>query len=680
MFHVDLLLLDLVIVLISARLLGAVARRLGQPPVVGEIVAGILLGPTLLGPLLGDRLFGDGMMPPLRALADVGLVLFMFVVGMELDQKLVRGRGRTAVTVALGSTLVPFVLGCALALGIAGDHVDGARTLPFVLFMGAAMAATAFPVLARIITDRGMQRSTVGGLSLASAAVIDVLAWTALAVVAGLAGAGGSAGGGVGEGADQWRVALALPYGLLMFLVVRPLLAHLVPARQRAGRLTPGLLSLVLIGLLASSWATEWMHVHFIFGAFVFGAVMPREGAERLNHEILERLEQLAVLLLLPMFFVVAGLDVNLRTLDLSSLGTLAAILVVAIGGKLLGSYAAARTRLPGRQALAIATLLNTRGLTELVILSVGLQKGVLDEELYSLMVVMALLTTAMTEPLLRKVYPGRRVARDIEQAGREALGTRAATRVLVVVPGSPAEQVPLAELAALLARSAAPAEVILAHLRPYPGGRLELGGGLSSELAELTETLHELEVLADAVRAHGPEVRVVSRFSASVGAELAELAAEAAPGLVVLPRGTPGHAAIRDGVACPVVTVASPGPPGPPPAGPVAVPHGQAGEDTVRVALTLALACGRPLVVEGGGRAPALVRRLTRLGVEVTGGPVPGDALTVAGDGAGQVTGPAAHLLVRAERDADPVDWPALVSALRRTPAESPVEVSVRS
>ncbi|MFD0890866.1 cation:proton antiporter, partial [Streptosporangium algeriense] len=219
---------------------------------------------------------------------------------------------------------------------------------------------------------------------------------------------------------------MALPYGLLMFLVVRPLLARLVPARQRAGRLTPGLLSLVLIGLLASSWVTEWMQVHFIFGAFVFGAVMPREGAERLSHEILERLEQLAVLLLLPMFFVVAGLDVNLRTLDLSSLGTLAAILVVAIGGKLLGSYAAARTRLPGRQALAIATLLNTRGLTEIVILSVGLQKGVLDEELYSLMVVMALLTTAMTGPLLRRIYPGRRVARDIAQAERAALGTRA--------------------------------------------------------------------------------------------------------------------------------------------------------------------------------------------------------------------------------------------------------------
>ncbi|MEV8637459.1 cation:proton antiporter [Streptosporangium sp. NPDC051023] len=666
MLHVDLLLLDLVIVLIAARLLGAAAKRLGQPAVVGEIVAGILLGPTLLGPIIGERLFGAEMRPPLQALADVGLVLFMFVVGMELDQKLVRGKGKIAVTVALGSTLVPFALGCALALGIAGDHVGGAKTLPFVLFMGAAMAATAFPVLARVLTDRGMQRITLGGLSLASAAVIDVLAWTALAVVIGIAGAG--------EGEGQWKVMLAVPYGLLMFLVVRPLLARLVPAYEKAGRLTPGLLSLVLIGLIVSSWATEWMHVHFIFGAFVFGAVMPREGAERLNHEILERLEQLAVLLLLPMFFVVAGLNVNLRALDLSSLGTLAAILAVAIGGKLLGSYAAARTQLPGRQAWAIATLLNTRGLTEIVILSVGLQKGVLDDELYSLMVVMALLTTAMTGPLLRRIYPDRRVARDIAEAERAALGVTAAYRVLVVVPGPPGEQARLAELAAALAGAGSSSEVILAHLRPYPDERLELGAGLSSELAELAETLQELESLAGVVRAHGPEVRVVSRFSAAVGTELPELVAGAAPDLVVLPSGTPGYAGIRDATVCPVVTVLSPGSPGLPlglPAGPVAVRHDPGDEAAARVALTLALTGGRPLIVAGGSRAAALARRLVKLGVAATSEAVPETALVVAPDTGGDTGGDTArgvHLLVRAEQDADPVDWAAAVSALRAT------------
>ncbi|MBB5963269.1 cation:proton antiporter [Planomonospora venezuelensis] len=665
----DLLLLDLVIVLAAARLLGAAARRIGQPPVVGEILAGILLGPTLLGPFLGDALFGPEMKPPLQALANVGLVLFMFVVGLELDQKLVRGKGRIAVTVALGSTVLPFVLGCGLALAIAGDHVGGEKTLSFVLFMGAAMAATAFPVLARILTDRGMQRITLGGLSLAAAAVIDVLAWTVLAVVVAIAGTGDAEG--------QWKVALALPYALVMFLVVRPLLARLVPAREKAGRLTPGLLSLVLIGLIGSAWATEWMHVHFIFGAFLFGAVMPREGAEQLIHEILERLEQLAVLLLLPMFFVVAGLNVNLRELDLSSLGTLAAILAVAIGGKLLGSYAAARTQgVPGRQSWALATLLNTRGLTEIVILTVGLQKGVLDNELYSLMVVMALVTTGMTGPLLRRIYPDRRIARDIAEAERAALGETAAHRVLAVVPAPPAGQGPLVDLASVLARAASPSEVALVHLRPYPNGRLEVGTGLSSELAEMAGTLQELETLAAGARARGSVARVVSRFAADVAAELPEVTAGARPDLLVLPADMPGHAAVRTAAECRVVTVLPPGRPDTADAGtagagtgPVAVHAGRGGSDAaVHVALVLALLDDRPLVVTGGGRTGALVRRLAGLGVAVTAGEVPPGALVVAPDTAAAPAG--AHLLVRAEQDADPVDWAAAVAALRAVPA----------
>ncbi|WP_344854598.1 cation:proton antiporter [Planomonospora alba] len=657
----DLLLLDLVIVLAAARLLGAAARRIGQPPVVGEILAGILLGPTLLGPLLGDTLFGPEMKPPLQALANVGLVLFMFVVGLELDQKLVRGKGRIAATVALGSTAVPFALGCALALAIAGEHAGDAETLPFVLFMGAAMAATAFPVLARILTDRGMQRITVGGLSLAAAAVIDVLAWTVLAVVVAVAGAGDAEG--------QWKVLLALPYAVVMFTVVRPLLARLVPAHGRAGRLTPGLLSLVLLGLIASAWATEWMHVHFIFGAFLFGAVMPREGAERLTHEILERLEQLAVLLLLPMFFVVAGLNVNLRALDLSSLGTLAAILAVAVGGKLLGSYAAARMqKVPARQSWALATLLNTRGLTEIVILTVGLEKGVLDNELYSLMVVMALVTTGMTGPLLRRVYPDRRVARDIAEAERAALGETAAHRVLAVVPAPPGEQGPLVELSAALARAASPCEVALVHLRPYPRQRLEVGTGLSSELAEMAETLHDLETLAAAARDRGAQARVVSRFAADVAAELPEVVTGARPDLVVLPAGVPGYAEVRAAAACRVLTVASPGGPQADGTGPVAVHYGSGGsggaaDAAALVALALAVSRGRPLVVAGGGRAAALARRLAKLGVAASAGEVPPGALVVAPDAAAVPDG--AHLLVRAEQDPDPVDWAAAVAAL---------------
>jgi Kef-type K+ transport system membrane component KefB len=661
MLHVDVLLLDLVVVLVAARLLGGLARRLGQPAVIGEILAGIVLGPTVLGPWIGDELFGPAMRPPLQALANVGLILFMFVVGLELDQKLVKGKGRLAVSVALGSTAVPFALGVTLALALAGDHAGG-RPLPFVLFLGAAMSATAFPVLARILTDRGMHRTTLGGLALACAAVIDVLAWTVLAVVVAIAGAESDTG--------QWKVLLTIPYVLVMILLVRPLLARLVPAFERAGRLTPGLLGIVLIGLIGSAWATEWMQVHFIFGAFLFGAVMPRAGAERLIHQILERLEQLTVLLLMPMFFVVAGLGVNLRTLSLSGLGILAGILAVAIGGKLVGSYAAARLqRVPTRQAAALATLLNTRGLTEIVILNVGLQKGVLDPELYSLMVLMALITTAMTGPLLRAIYPERRIARDIAEAERAALGVTAAYRVLAVIAGPPDRAEPLVGLAAGLAARATPSEVVLAHLQPYPEGRLEVGTGLSVELAEMTETLGGLEALAAGVRARGPAARVVSRFSADVAAELPELVASAQPDLVVLERDTPGYDEILAAVACRVVTVL---PAAHGRTGPVAAHYGAgSGDVATRVALDLALALGRPLVVAGGGRATALAQRLARLGFEATGASaaeIPSEALVVAA-ATGAPAG--AELLITSEQDADPVDWSAAIPA--PGPAVSP-------
>ncbi|GAA2726424.1 cation:proton antiporter [Actinocorallia aurantiaca] len=521
MLRVDLLLLDLVVILVLARLLGAGARLIGQPPVIGEITAGILLGPSLLGDLIGEDLFPSGIQAPLKALADVGLVLFMFVVGLELDQRLVRGRGKVAAGVSLGSTLLPFGLGALLALAIADEHVDGGDKLAFVLFLGAAMSATAFPVLARILTDRGMHRTRLGGLALACAAVIDVLAWTALAAVVALAGSG--------EG--QWKIAFALPFALVMILGVRPALRRLVPAYEKAGRLTPDLLAIVLIGLFLSAWATEWLHVHFIFGAFLFGAVMPRGGAaERLNHEILERLEQLAVLLLLPMFFVVSGFNVDLGALQVSSFGTLAAILFVAIFGKLAGTYAAARLLgVPNRESAGLAALLNTRGLTEIVILSVGLERGILDTELYSLMVLMALLTTAMTGPLLSRLYPRERVEAELAETGRLAPGEHRAHRIMVIVD----DLSRAAELAAEGAARAAgreSAELVLAHLRPYPVERLEVGLGLSSELAEMADTLSVLKAAAASVSDASLSVQVISRFSADVEGELAGLLTAAAP------------------------------------------------------------------------------------------------------------------------------------------------------
>ncbi|GAA2679834.1 hypothetical protein GCM10010400_49000 [Streptomyces aculeolatus] len=385
------LLVGLAVIVLLARLLGALARRCGQPAVIGEVLAGVALGPTLLDGALSDALFPDTVRPLLSALAAVGVAVFMFIVGLEIDAALLRGNGRLAVTVSLSSMLVPCGLGMLLALYLAGDYSTGDKQ-GLVLFMGVAMAITAFPVLARILTDRQMTRTPLGAVALACAAIGDVLAWVLLAAVVAISSPGG---------ADQWRMLLAVPYLLVMFFVLRPLLRRLA-ARRSELRLTPTLFACVLAGLLLSAAATEWVGLHYIFGAFLFGAILPRTGTEQLHAEVHNRLGQMTGTLLLPVFFLVSGLKVDLSDMDTGGLGALALIMLVAVGGKSAGAIAAARLhRMPLRQSAALATLLNTRGLTELIVLNVGLQLGFIGQDLYSLMVVMAVITTAMTGPLL---------------------------------------------------------------------------------------------------------------------------------------------------------------------------------------------------------------------------------------------------------------------------------------
>jgi Kef-type K+ transport system membrane component KefB len=383
------LLLDLCVIVVLARLLGAVARRAGQPPVIGEILAGIVLGPTLLGNMFSGWLFPNDVRPFLTALANVGVALFMFLVGLELEARLLRGRGKVAATVSVTSIIVPFGLGVALASYLATHNHTGNR-LGFVLFLGAAMSVTAFPVLARILTDRGLARTPLGGLALTCAAIDDVLAWSMLAVVIILSGEGGT---------GQWVIVLLPLYLAVMFLGVRPLLSR---AFTPGTHLRGGQLAAVLAGVLVSGAATEWLGLHFIFGAFLFGVVMPRAGTEALRAAIVERVGEVNNTLLLPAFFIVAGLKVTLSGIGLSGLGVLGLVLLVAIAGKFGGAFAGARLhRLPVRQSAVLATLMNTRGLTELIILTVGLQLGVLDQRLYSIMVLMAVITTAMAGPLL---------------------------------------------------------------------------------------------------------------------------------------------------------------------------------------------------------------------------------------------------------------------------------------
>ncbi|MFE3554836.1 cation:proton antiporter [Streptomyces sp. NPDC059193] len=385
------LLLGLAAIVILARVLGALARRLGQPAVIGEVLAGIALGPTLFDGAISDVLFPGDIRPLLSALAAVGVAVFMFIVGLEWDATLIRGSGSLAASVSFSSILVPFGLGMVLALYLMDEYGTGDQTA-FMLFMGIAMSITAFPVLARILTDRKMTRSPLGVVALACASIDDVLAWTVLAGVVVLSGSGG---------ADEWRILLAVPYLLGMLFVLRPMLQRYADRRPEL-RLTPTVFASVVAGLLLSAAVTEWVGLHYIFGAFLFGVVLPRTGTERLRSEVHDRLGEMNGTLLLPVFFLVAGLKVDLSDLDMGGLGALALILLVAVGGKFTGAFVAARlNRMPVRQSAALAALMNTRGLTELIVLNVGLQLGFLSQGLYSLMVVMAVVTTAMAGPLL---------------------------------------------------------------------------------------------------------------------------------------------------------------------------------------------------------------------------------------------------------------------------------------
>src|SRR5215471_9071873 len=509
--EVQLFLADLAIIILLARLLGLAAKRLGQPPVLGEIIAGILLGPTLFHGTITATLFPATLRPPLSALANLGVVMFMFAVGYLLDLRQIRGQERVAASVSVSSIIIPLSLGVGLGAWLASRH-HVHQILPFALFVGTAMSVTAFPVLARILTDRSMHRTRIGNIALASAATDDVLAWSLLAVVVAIAGAG----------SQQFRLLLAPVYAGVMIGLVRPQLRRLVDIYQERGRLTPNVLAAVLVGLLLSAYATDWMGLKYIFGAFLFGVVMPREGAAALRQEILERLEQVSVLVLLPVFFVVSGWNVNLSTVGLSGLVELCLILLVAIVGKFGGAFAGARLAgVGGRRAGVLATLMNTRGLTGIVILSVGLQLNILDQSLYSLMIVMAIVTTAMAGPLLRLIYPDRFVLRDQAEADRAALGTAAGHRILVLIE-APETAAPLVDVGAALAASRAHSELILSHLVAHRhDARLEVGSGMGGELLEITGTMGKLHALADRASVRGVSAVVQSRFSEDTAAEL---------------------------------------------------------------------------------------------------------------------------------------------------------------
>jgi Kef-type K+ transport system membrane component KefB len=394
-----LLLLQLILIVTMARLFAAHSARVGQPAVIGEMIAGIVLGPSVAGALapgLFHFIFPADSMEALRMLSQVGVVLFMFVVGMELDLKQMRGQARTAILVSHVSIALPYLLGTFFSLFIYESFsTPGIHFSSFALFMGVAMSMTAFPVLARILEEREMTKSHLGSMALTCAAVTDVTAWTILVFVVAVVKARH-------PGHFLLTIGLLAVFLGAMFLVVKPLLRRLPVAKMGiSSEPTQNMVVAVLVVAFGAGLLTEVIGIHVLFGAFVAGMVMPRESDFQLR--VRERLESFSGAFLLPLFFAFTGLRTQIGLVsDWASISVCLGLVLLATLGKLGGSMLTARrSGLDWHDSFALGALMNTRGLVELIVLNIGFDLGILSPRVFTMMVVMALVTTCMTGPLL---------------------------------------------------------------------------------------------------------------------------------------------------------------------------------------------------------------------------------------------------------------------------------------
>ncbi|MET0132095.1 MAG: cation:proton antiporter [Kibdelosporangium sp.] len=396
------LLIALPVILAACYLAGVLFRRIGQPAVIGEIIAGVLLGPSLLGliwPAGFTWLFPAEVVGTINTLAQLGLIFFMYLVGSEIDLASLRKRGFTAVTVSQVSIALPMITGIGLAFGLYPAFGNSVGFLPFALFLAVSMSVTAFPVLARILTDRGISRTPLGALALTCAAVDDVAAWTLLAVVIAI-----SQGGTPDE--VFVTIALTMVFVAVMVWLVKPLLARWLGRLPEAG-----VLPVLLGGIMLSALATNEIGIHPIFGAFLFGVIAPR--GVPLADRAAAKLHSVTVTLLLPLFFAYTGLRTQFGLLDSGELWMWCGlIIIVAMAGKWVGSTVAARLSGIGwRESLSLGALMNCRGLTELVVLNVGLQLKVITPTVFALLVIMTLVSTVITSPALTVIARFRRTA-----------------------------------------------------------------------------------------------------------------------------------------------------------------------------------------------------------------------------------------------------------------------------
>ncbi|HZQ25923.1 MAG TPA: cation:proton antiporter [Terriglobales bacterium] len=416
------LVLQIAVIVVTSRVMGILFRKMRQPQVVGEMFAGILLGPSLLGwvwPHASTYLFPATSMGALNALSEVGLTIFMFLIGLGINPQELKGQGHAALLISHVSITAPFVLASGLALYLYPKLSDSSVGFTgFALFMGAAMSMTAFPVLARILTERQMLQSRLGTVAVACAAVGDVTGWAVLAYIVVLVRAHHSA-------RPLWvTLAGAIGFGAFMILGVRQVLWRFHVAYKKRERLSEDLMALILILALFSALCTEYLGLHLLFGAFLMGAILPKE--RKFVQYILDRFETVTVVLLLPLFFAYTGLRTSIGLVHGPEMWMYCGLItLVAIVGKMGGTMISSRLGgLAWRESAGLGALMNTRGLMELVILNVGLDIKVISPALFSMMVVMALVTTFMTVPLLELICPAHTLTANlpVEFASQDAV------------------------------------------------------------------------------------------------------------------------------------------------------------------------------------------------------------------------------------------------------------------
>jgi Kef-type K+ transport system membrane component KefB len=399
------LLAQIVTIILAARMLGWVCRKIGQPTVIGEIVAGIVLGPSVVGyyfPGFFNTLFPVESLGNLQFLSQIGLILFMFVIGMELDLKVLKNKANEAVVISHASIIFPFALGMLLAYYTYNEFAPKeVQFLSYSLFMGIAMSITAFPVLARIVQERGLHKTKLGMMVITCAAADDITAWCILAAVIAIVKAGSF-------GSSLYVIALAVLYVLVMLKMVKPFLKRVGDLYSTREKLSKPVVAIFLLTMIISAYATEVIGIHALFGAFMAGVIMPDNI--RFRTIFIEKVEDVSVVLLLPLFFVYTGLRTEIGLLnDVYLWKVTGVIILVAVVGKFFGSTIAAKfVGQNWRNSLTIGVLMNTRGLMELVVLNIGYDLGVLNSEVFAMMVIMALVTTFMTGPglnLIDRIY-----------------------------------------------------------------------------------------------------------------------------------------------------------------------------------------------------------------------------------------------------------------------------------